>query len=205
MMFTGIEQAIADIQQGKLIIVVDDARRENEGDFIGAAAKVSPEAINFMTRHGRGAFIAAFCEPGRCEELGIPPQRTDIENTEFNKTQMMVSVDAAAANSGSSVYDRALTMNILGSSCAETGDLRKPGHVIPIEAAWGGIRERQGHTEAGVEIVKLAGFKPAVAVDLEILNDEGHMARPKELFEIAKKFNLSIINIEQVKSFVEKQ
>ena len=154
MMFTGIEQAIADIQQGKLIIVVDDARRENEGDFIGAAAKVSPEAINFMTRHGRGAFIAAFCAPGRCEELGIPPQRTDIENTEFNKTQMMVSVDAAAANSGSSVYDRALTMNILGSPCAETGDLRKPGHVIPIEAACGGIRERQGHTEAGVEIVK---------------------------------------------------
>jgi 3,4-dihydroxy 2-butanone 4-phosphate synthase/GTP cyclohydrolase II len=204
MKFSNIEQAIEDVKRGKLIIILDDAKRENEGDFIGAAAKVTPAIINFMVTKARGAFIAAFCEAGRCEELGIPIQRTEIENTEANHTRMMVSVDAARASSGSSAFDRALTMNILANPHAEPGDLRKPGHVIPIEAVAGGIVERPGHTESGVEIVKLAGFKPAVAVDLEILNEDGHMAKPDELFKIAKKLDMSIISVSQIKSYVRR-
>lgn len=203
MRFSSIEWAIEEVRKGKLIIVVDDVKRENEGDFIGAAAKTTPQMINFMITRARGAFIAAFCEAGRCEELGIPPQRTNIENTEINQTQMMVSVDAARASSGSSAFDRALTLNVLADLEAEPGDLRKPGHVIPIQAALGGIKERNGHTEAGLEIVRSAGFKPEVAVDLEILNKDGHMARPKELFIIAKELNMPIVTIKQIKSYTE--
>lgn len=201
MRFSSIEEAIEEVRKGKLIIIVDDVKRENEGDFIGAAAKTTPQMINFMITRARGAFIAAFCEAGRCEELSIPPQRTSAENTEINQTKMMVSVDAAGVSSGSSAFDRALTLNIMGNPEAEPGDLRKPGHVIPIQAALGGIKERQGHTEAGVEMVRLAGFKPAVAVDLEILSRNGHMARPKELFSVAKKLNMPIASIKQIKSY----
>ena len=184
---------------------MDSVKRENEGDFICAAANVTPQMINFMVAHARGAFIAAFCECGRCEELGIPPQRTSGENTEANKTRMMVSVDAAAGGSGSSAGDRSKTMNILARKGAVSNELRKPGHVIPIEAVSGGILERQGHTEAGVELVKLAGFKPAVAVDLEILDPDGNMASREYLFQMAKDFGLKIINIDQIISFVKEK
>lgn len=202
MKFTKIEKAINDIKAGKLIIVVDDVSRENEGDFIGAAAKVTPEIINFMITKARGAFIAVFCEYGRCEELGIPAQRTTFENTEINLTRMMVSVDSIKSSSGSSAFDRALTVNMLADPYATPGSLRKPGHVIPIESVCGGIKKRQGHTEAGVEIVKLAGFRPAIAVDLEILSGNGKMASRQELFEISREFDLSIISINQIKSYI---
>lgn len=204
MKFDRLEDAISEIKKGHLVIVVDDVKRENEGDLIGAGLKVTPETINFMVKHARGAFIATFCEYGRCEELGIPPQRTSGENTELNRTQMMVSVDASKAGSGSSAYDRALTVRILSDPGSEPSDLRKPGHVIPIQAHPGGILEREGHTEAGVELVRLAGFSPAVAVDLEILNEEGGMASREELFELARRFNLKIISIEQIKEFLKK-
>ena len=200
-----VEEAIEDIRDNKIVIVLDSIKRENEGDFICAAASVTPQMINFMVTHARGAFIAAFCECGRCEELGIPPQRTSGENTEVNKTRMMVSVDAADGGSGSSTVDRALTMNILARSGAISNELRKPGHVIPIEAVAGGILERQGHTEAGVELVKLAGIKPAVAVDLEILDQDGNMASQEYLFQMAKDFGLKIINIDQIISFVKEK
>ncbi|MFH1868833.1 MAG: 3,4-dihydroxy-2-butanone-4-phosphate synthase [Candidatus Omnitrophota bacterium] len=205
MKFSSVEQAVEDVKKGRLIIIVDDAKRENEGDFVGAGAKVTPQAINFMVTEARGAFIAVFCEAGRCEALSVLPQRTSIENTEANHTQMMVSVDAAKSSSGSSAFDRALTVNILADSHAEPGDLRKPGHVIPIEAVPGGVLERPGHTESGVEIVRLAGFKPAVAVDLEIMREDGHMARPKDLFKIAKRFDMSIITIKQIRYYLRRK
>ncbi len=205
MQFHSVEEAIEDIRNNKIVIVLDSIKRENEGDFICAGVKVTPEMINFMVTHARGAFIAAFCERGRCEELGIPPQRTSGENTEANKTRMMVSVDAAAGGSGSSTGDRSLTMNILAKPGAVSDELRKPGHVIPIEAVSGGILERQGHTEAGVELVELAGIKPAVAVDLEILDLDGNMASREYLFQTAKDFGLKIINIDQIISFVREK
>ena len=113
--FNSVEEAIEDIKNNKIVIVLDSIKRENEGDFICAGANVTPQMINFMVTHARGAFIAAFCECGRCEELGIPSQRTSGENTEANKTRMMVSVDAAAGGSGSSAGDRSMTMNVLAS------------------------------------------------------------------------------------------
>ena len=203
--FHSVEDALEDIKNNKIVIVVDSIKRENEGDFICAAANVTPQMINFMITHARGAFIAAFCECGRSEELGIPPQRTAGENTEANKTRMMVSVDAAAGGSGSSAGDRSLTMNILARNGAVSNELRKPGHVIPIEAVSGGILERQGHTEAGVELVKLSGISPAVAVDLEILDTDGNMASREYLFQMAKEHGLKIINIDQIISFVKKK
>ena len=203
--FHSVKEAIEDIESNKIVIVVDSIKRENEGDFICAAANVTPQMINFMVTHARGAFIAAFCERGRCEELGIPPQRTSGENTEANKTRMMVSVDAAAGGSGSSAGDRSMTMNILARNGAVSNELRKPGHVIPIEAVSGGILERQGHTEAGVELVKLSGISPAVAVDLEILDTDGNMASREYLFQMAKEHGLKIINIDQIISFVKKK
>ncbi len=203
--FHSVKEAIEDIESNKIVIVVDSIKRENEGDFICAAANVTPQMINFMVTHARGAFIAAFCERGRCEELGIPPQRTSGENTEANKTRMMVSVDAAAGGSGSSAGDRSMTMNILARNGAVSNELRKPGHVIPIEAVSGGILERQGHTEAGVELVKLSGISPAVAVDLEILDTDGNMASREYLFQMAREHGLKIINIDQIISFVKKK
>jgi len=203
--FHSVEEAVEDIKNNKIVIVVDSIKRENEGDFICAAANVTPQMINFMVTHARGAFIAAFCECGRSEELGIPPQRTAGENTEANKTRMMVSVDAAAGGSGSSAGDRSLTMNILARNGAVSNELRKPGHVIPIEAVSGGILERQGHTEAGVELVKLSGISPAVAVDLEILDTDGNMASREYLFQMAREHGLKIINIDQIISFVKKK
>jgi 3,4-dihydroxy 2-butanone 4-phosphate synthase/GTP cyclohydrolase II len=200
--FDKVEDAINEVKKGNLVIVVDDVKRENEGDFIGAAAKVTGDTINFMVTEARGAFIAVFCEHGRCETMNILHQRTMAENTESNKTQMMVSVDASKASSGSSAFDRALAVNILADPDAEPHELRQPGHVIPIQASAGGILERDGHTEAGVELVKLAGFKPAVAVDLEILGRNGQMATHEELTEIAEKFDLKMISIEQLKKYV---
>lgn len=205
MKFDNVADAVLEVHKGSLVIIVDNIKRENEGDFVGAGAKVTPHMINFMVTYARGAFIAAFCEYGRCEELAILAQRTNVENTEANRTQMMVSIDAAKSGSGSSAYDRALTMQVLSNPKSEPGDLRKPGHVIPIQACPGGILEREGHTEAGVELVRLAGFKPAVAVDLEILNKEGRMASRGELLVIAKRFNIKMVTIEQIKDFVKRR
>lgn len=202
--FDKVEDVLDDIKKGKLVMVLDDVKRENECDFIGAGALATKENVNFMITHARGAFIAAFCECGRCEELGILPQRTMKENTEKNRTRMMVSVDASKGGSGSSADDRALTMRVLADPIAKENDLRKPGHVIPIEAVAGGVLERPGHTEAGVDLVKLAGFRPAVAVDLEILNKDGGMAKREYIFEMAKHFKIKITSIDGIKDFIRK-
>jgi len=196
--FSLLEEAVDQLKKGGLIIIVDDIKRENEGDFIGAGIKVTPETVNFMINYGRGAFIALFCEDAWCKKIGIVSQIEEKNNTEKNKTQMMTSIDCVKVTSGSSAYDRAMTVRTFSDSNSVPSDLIRPGHVIPIRGAIDGLNERHGHTEAGLEMVKLAGFDPVVAIDLEILNDKGEMASRKELFELSEKFDLPIISIHQI-------
>lgn len=199
--FDRIEDAISDARLGKLVIVMDSKDREYEGDFIGAAQKVTPQTINFLTTVARGAFIAVFMPAGRSDQLEIPPMCQD--NRSFNHTKFRVAVDATSGHSGSSAIDRAKTVNLLANSQAKASDFVRPGHVIPIEAHPEGLLGRSGHTEAGVELMKLAGIHPAVAVDLEILDDDGYMAHEKKLFELSKKFNLKIITVEDLLHYVQ--
>lgn len=198
--FNQVEDAIQDIKQGKLIIVMDSKDREYEGDLIGAASLTTPETINFMTLYGRGAFIAIFMPFGRCDKLEIPPM--GASNDSFNATKFRVAVDLSTGRSGSSAHERAETVNLLGSNESRASDFVRPGHVIPIEAHPEGLRGRDGHTEAGVELVRLAGIDPAAAVDLEILDDNGQMAKEKKLFELAKEHDLKIITIDQLIEFL---
>lgn len=198
--FDTVEEAIRDIQKGKLVIVMDSKEREYEGDFIGAASKTTPETINFMTKYARGAYIAVFMPAGICDKFDIPPMAGI--NDSFNKTKFRLAVDAKKSVSGSSAHDRALTVNLLGNPKSKPSDFVRPGHVVPIEADPRGLAGRRGHTEAGVELVKLAGIEPAVAVDLEILDDDGSMAHEKKLFELAEEFSLKIIQVEDLAAYV---
>ena len=194
--FNSIEEAVADIRKGKLVIVMDSKDREYEGDFIGAAAKVTPESINFLVTHARGAYIAIFMPAGRCDQLQIPPMVA--ANTSFNRTKFRIAVDAKTNVSGSSAFDRAETVKLLADPKAKPEDFVRPGHVVPIEANPQGLAGRKGHTEAGMELVKLAGFEPAVAVDLEILDDDGRMAHEDKLFKLAAEFDLKIIQVDDL-------
>ena len=194
--FNTIEEAIKDVKAGKLVIIMDSKDREYEGDFVGAAAKVTPEIINFMLSYARGAFIALFMPAGRCDQLNIPAMAA--QNSSFNNTKFRMSVDGKNNVSGSSAFDRAETVNLLGNPNAKPEDFVRPGHVIPIEANPKGLLGRKGHTEAGVELMKLAGINPPVAVDLEILDDNGHMAHEEKLFWLAKEFNLKIISVDDL-------
>lgn len=200
--FDRIEDAVSDIKNGKLVIVLDSRDREYEGDLIGAAAKVTPQMINFMTLHARGAYIAVFMPAGRCDALEIPPMCTT--NDSFNQTKFRVAVDARSGVSGSSAFDRAKTVNLLSDPKTKASDFIRPGHVVPIEAHEKGLLGRIGHTEAGMELVRLAGFNPAAAVDLEILDDDGQMAHEKTLFELRKKFNLKIIQLDDLVNHIKK-
>ena len=200
--FDSIESAIEDIKKGKLIIVMDNKDREYEGDFIGAASKTTAETINFLTTYGRGAFVAVFMPAGRSDQLEIPPMGAD--NDSFNSTKFRVAVDAKTGSSGSSAFDRAETVRLLADPNAKASAFVRPGHVVPIEARPGGLAERDGHTEAGVELVKLAGIYPPVAVDLEILDDDGQMAHEKKLFELAKRFDLKIIAIGDLCNYIKR-
>ncbi len=199
--FDRIEDAVSDIKNGKLVIILDSREREYEGDFVGAAARVTAQTINFMTLYARGAYIAVFMPAGRCETLEIPPMCAT--NDSFNQTKFRVAVDAGSGMSGSSAFDRAKTVNLLADPRAKASDFIRPGHVVPIEANERGLLGRIGHTEAGMELVRLAGFNPAVAVDLEILDDDGQMAHEKKLFELRKKFNLKIIQIDDLVSHIK--
>ncbi len=191
-----IEDVIQDIKNGKLVIVMDSKERENEGDFIGAASMVTPSLINFMLSYARGAFIAVFMPHGRSDNLKIPPM---IEkNDSFNVTNFRISVDAKIGKSGSSALDRANTVTLLADPLAKPEDFVRPGHVIPIEAHSKGLLKRQGHTEAGVAIVQLAGLDPPVAVDLEILDTDGTMANEEKLFSLAREMGMKIIDIESI-------
>jgi len=194
-----IKEAIADIKNGKVVIVVDDEDRENEGDFIAAAEMVSPEMINFMSLHGRGLICAPIIG-SRCEELGLDMMVQD--NTVLHQTQFTVSVDLIGngCTTGISVHDRAKTIKALVDGNTKPHDLGRPGHIFPLRAKSGGVLRRTGHTEAAVDLARLAGLKPA-GILVEILNEDGSMARLPELLNVAKKFDLKIISIEDLVAY----
>ncbi|HRO75960.1 MAG TPA: bifunctional 3,4-dihydroxy-2-butanone-4-phosphate synthase/GTP cyclohydrolase II [Crocinitomicaceae bacterium] len=191
-----IEEAIEDIKKGKVIIVVDDEDRENEGDFIAAAETVTPEMINFMATHGRGLICAPLTEE-RCAELELNLMVTN--NTVLHETQFTVSVDLIGngCTTGISVQDRSKTIKALVDENTKPADLGRPGHIFPLRAKNGGVLRRTGHTEASVDLARLAGFKPA-GILVEILNEDGTMARLPQLVDVAKKYDLKLISIEQL-------
>src|SRR2546422_1485869 len=190
--FNSIESAIVDLRQGKMIIVVDDADRENEGDLIMAAQFVSPESVNFMAKHGRGLICVPTISE-RLQQLGI--ERMVRQNRETFKTDFQISVDAAhGITTGISAADRAETIRIMADPTAVPEDLVQPGHVFPLRARPGGVLQRAGHTEAAVDLVKLAGCRP-IGVICEIMSDDGSMARLPELTKFAKQHRLKICTI----------
>jgi 3,4-dihydroxy 2-butanone 4-phosphate synthase / GTP cyclohydrolase II len=191
-----IEEALADLKAGKVIIVVDDEGRENEGDFLTAARNVSPEVINFMATHGRGLICAAITE-ARCEELGLEMMVSN--NTAEHSTAFTVSVDLLGygCTTGISASDRSKTVQALINPSIKPEEFGKPGHIFPLKAKNGGVLRRAGHTEATIDLARLAGFEPAGAL-VEIMNEDGTMARLPQLLEIAKKHNLKIISIEDL-------
>ncbi|MBP1651944.1 MAG: 3,4-dihydroxy-2-butanone 4-phosphate synthase [Bacteroidetes bacterium] len=195
-MLDTIESAIEDIKKGKLVIVVDDEDRENEGDFITAARNVTPEIINFMSRYGRGLICAPLIEE-RCDELGLEMMVRD--NTALHQTPFTVSVDLLGhgCTTGISAHDRAKTIQALIDPNIRSEELGKPGHIFPLKAKKGGVLRRTGHTEATIDLARLAGFEPA-GVLVEIMNEDGSMARLPELKEIAVKFDLKLISIKDL-------
>lgn len=194
-----IEEAIEAIRNGKVIIVVDDEDRENEGDFITAARNVTPEIINFMATHGRGLICTPLIED-RCEELGLNLMVSD--NTALHNTPFTVSVDLIGhgVTTGISASDRAKTILALIDPKTNPAELGKPGHIFPLKARRGGVLRRTGHTEATIDLARLAGFEPA-GVLVEIMNEDGTMARMPELKAIAEKFDLKIISIEDLVAY----
>lgn len=194
-----IEEAIEDIRQGKVIIVVDDEDRENEGDFLAAAETVTPEMINFMATHGKGLICAPLTEE-RCKELALNPMVSN--NTDIMQTAFTVSVDLRGngVTTGISALDRAKTIKALVDKNTKPHDLGRPGHIFPLTAKIGGVLRRTGHTEAAIDFARLAGFQPA-GVIVEIMNEDGTMARLPQLLEVAKKFDLKIVSIEDLVSY----
>ena len=198
-----IESAIESIQEGKVIIVVDDEDRENEGDFVCAAEKVTPEIINFMATHGKG-LICAPLSYDRCEELGL--ELMVGRNTDPLKTAFTVSVDLIGQgnSTGISARDRARTIQALVNRKTKAEDLSRPGHIFPLRAEQGGVLRRAGHTEASVDLAKLAGLDPS-GVLVEIMNDNGEMARLPELKTVAEKFGLKMISIKDLINYALKK
>ena len=194
-----VEEALEDIKKGKLVIVVDDEDRENEGDFVTAARNANPELINFMATHGRGLICTPLVEE-RCDELGLELM-VDSNNSHFD-TPFTVSVDliGEGCSTGISATDRAKTVQALIDAETKPKDLGKPGHIFPLRAKAGGVLRRAGHTEAAVDLSRLAGYEPAGLI-VEIMNEDGSMARLPELRDIAKKFDLKIITIEDLISY----
>lgn len=195
-MLSSIESAIEDIKQGKLVIVVDDEDRENEGDFVTAARNVTPEIINFMSKEGRGLICAPLVEE-RCDELELELMVNN--NTALHETPFTVSVDLLGhgCTTGISAHDRAATVQALIDPATKPADLGRPGHIFPLRAKRGGVLRRAGHTEATIDLARLAGFEPA-GVLVEIMNEDGTMARLPQLLEIAKKFNLRVVSIKDL-------
>lgn len=194
-----IEEAIEDIRQGKVIIVVDDEDRENEGDFLAAAEKCTPEMINFMATHGRGLICTPLTE-SRCKELDLHAMVTN--NTDAMETAFTVSVDLRGngVTTGISAADRAKTVQALVNPNTKSFELGRPGHIFPLIAKQGGVLRRTGHTEAAIDFARLAGFKPA-GVIVEIMNEDGTMARLPHLFEVAKRFDLKLVSIEDLVAY----
>ena len=196
MIFNTIKEAIDDIRDGKIIIVIDDENRENEGDFIAAAEKVTPEMINFMATHGKGLICTPLLE-SRCKELGL--ELMIGRNTAAFETPFTVSVDLIGdgCTTGISASDRSKTIKALVNPNTKLEQLGKPGHIFPLKAREGGVLRRAGHTEAAIDLARLAGLEPA-GVIVEILNKDGSMARTNELHEISKKFDLKFITIKDL-------
>ena len=194
-----ISDAINDIKNGKVIIVVDDENRENEGDFLAAAEKTTPEMINFMATHGRGLICAPLTEK-RCKELQLNMMVTN--NTDPMETAFTVSVDlkGKGVTTGISASDRAITINALVDKKTKSYDLARPGHIFPLIAKEGGVLRRTGHTEAAIDFARLAGLQPA-GVIVEIMNEDGSMARLPELLQIAKTHNIKIVSIEDLVAY----
>ena len=191
--FSPIEEIIVEIRHGRMVIIVDDEDRENEGDLVCASAKITPELINFMATHGRGLICAPITQEA-AERLGLPLMVR--RNTESHGTNFTVAVDAASGvTTGISSADRARTVEILANPMSEPQDLVRPGHILPLQAKQGGVLRRAGHTEAAVDLARLAGLEPA-GVICEILNEDGTMARLPQLLEFAEKHQLKIGTIE---------
>lgn len=200
-MFNTIDEAIEDLRQGKMIIVVDDEDRENEGDLLMAAEKVTAEAVNFMAKHGRGLICVPMLRE-RLEELNIPnmvSKNTDPKNTAFT-----VSVDSVRSTTGISAHERAETIKHLLEHDAKESDFHRPGHIFPLVAKNGGVLERTGHTEASVDLAKLAGCYPA-GVICEIMNEDGTMARVPNLINYAKKHDLKLVTIKDLVEYRRKK
>jgi 3,4-dihydroxy 2-butanone 4-phosphate synthase/GTP cyclohydrolase II len=197
--FDRIEDAIADIRAGKAVIVVDDEDRENEGDFVTAARNATPEMINFMATHGRGLICAPLTEE-RCTELELDLMVRD--NTALHETPFTVSVDlkGRGTTTGISASDRSKTMLALIDPAMQSSDFARPGHIFPLKARQGGVLRRTGHTEAGVDLARLAGFEPAGLI-VEIMNEDGSMARLPQLQGIAKRFGMKLISIEDLVAY----
>jgi len=195
-----IPEAIEAIRKGELIVVVDDEDRENEGDFIVASEKITPEIINFMTIHGRGLICVALTEK-RCKELDL--ELMVGKNTSSNETQFTVSVDAIhpQVTTGISASDRAITIQMLVNKETKPEQLGRPGHIFPLKAKTRGVLRRSGHTEAAVDLARLADLYPS-GVLVEIMNNDGSMARLPQLYEIAKKFNLKLITIKDLIAYL---
>ena len=196
MKFNTIEEAINDIRSGKIIIVIDDENRENEGDFVAAAEMATPEVVNFMATHGRGLICTPIIEE-RCDELEL--ELMIGKNTAVFETPFTVSVDLLGngCTTGISTSDRSKTIKALANPKFKANEFGRPGHIFPLKAHKGGVLRRAGHTEAAVDLARLAGLEPA-GVIVEILNEDGSMARTAELFKIAKKFNLKFITIKDL-------
>jgi len=200
--FSSIEEAIEDVKKGIPLIVVDDENRENEGDVVVASEKITPEIINFMAKEARGLICVALL-PERINQLQLPPMIPD--NTALHGTDFTVSVDAAfGVTTGISAYDRAFTIKLLIDKNSKPSDFAKPGHVFPIKAKEGGVLQRAGHTEAAVDLARIAGLYPS-GVICEIMKDDGSMARLPDLVEFAKKHNLKIITIKDLIEYRRKR
>lgn len=194
-----IEEAIDDIRAGKVIIVVDDENRENEGDFLAAAELATPETVNFMATHGRGLICAPLTE-GRCKALGLHMMVNT--NTDPLETAFTVSVDLRGhgVTTGISASDRSKTVIALTDADTKPHDLARPGHIFPLVAKEGGVLRRTGHTEAAIDFARLAGLKPA-GIIVEIMNEDGSMARLPQLMKVAEKFDLKIVSIEDLVAY----
>src|ERR1043165_2615708 len=195
-MLDTIESALDDIRAGKLVVVVDDEDRENEGDFITASRNATPEVINFMSKHGRGLICAPLLEQ-RCDELALELMVNN--NTALHETAFTVSVDLLGhgCTTGISAHDRAKTIQALIDPRTKPEHLGRPGHIFPLRAKKGGVLRRAGHTEATIDLARLAGFEPAGAL-VEIMNEDGSMARLPELKKIAEKFDFKLISIKDL-------
>ena len=202
MHFDSIPEAIADIRRGRMVIVTDDADRENEGDLVMAASKVTNAAVNFMSKYGRGLICVPITEE-RAQQLGL--QRMVAHNREMHKTDFTVSVDAAQGiTTGISASDRAMTIKVLAARDSVLADLVQPGHVFPLQAKPGGVLRRAGHTEASIDLARLAGLDPS-AVVCEILKEDGSMARLPQLLKFKKKHGLKICCIHDLIAYRRKQ